>query len=81
MEIEQEEFFQLQNKIASLEGELKRRKDYDEIYREEARNIIAQFWCWFCSGNHKRDITHKEEGEKYADSFFNDLLKETGNIE
>lgn len=72
---------ELKNKISSLEGELATRIEYDEYYRDSAKNIIAQFWCWYNSGNHKRDLAYKLEGLKYADDFFNDLLKELGGIE
>ena len=33
------------------------------------------------SGNHKRDLSKKEEGEKYAENFLNDLVKEIGGVE
>lgn len=36
---------------------------------------------WYVSGNHKRDLSRKEEGEKYAENFLNDLVKEIGGIE
>ena len=75
---EEKKIMELQNKISALEGELARRIEFDEYYRGTATNVIAQFWCWYNSGNHKRDMAYKLEGLKYAENFFNDLLKELG---
>ena len=62
--------------IDNLKSDLKTREDYDKIFRVEAREMIINFWCWFQSPDYKRDMTKREEAEKYADNFFNDLLKE-----
>lgn len=46
-------------------------------YEENVVRIITNFWCWYVSGNHIRDLSAKEEGEKYANNFFHDLIQET----
>ena len=65
----------------SLREENKRLREANDFYREYPRKIIVQFWMWYASGNHKRDLSRKEEGEKYAENFLNDLVKEIGGIE
>jgi hypothetical protein len=72
---------QMRIKISNLEGENKRLKEALDFYQEYPRKIIVQFWMWYVSGNHKRDLSKKEEGEKYAENFLNDLVKEIGGIE
>lgn len=72
---------QMKCQIQNLEEENKRLKDLYEYFRDTPRKIIVQFWMWYVSGNHKRDLSRKEEGEKYAENFLNDLVKEIGGIE
>lgn len=67
--------------IQNLEEENKRLREANGFYREYPRKIIVQFWMWYASGNHKRDLSRMEEGEKYAENFLNDLVKEIGGIE
>ncbi len=67
--------------IENLENENKRLKEVLDFYRETPRKIIIQFWCWYVSGNHIRDLSKTEEGEKYAENFLNDLVKEISGIE
>lgn len=64
------------NKIGYLEAENERLKLQLSNFEENVTNIITNFWCWYVSGNHKRDLSHFEEGKKYANNFFNDLIKE-----
>lgn len=49
-------------------------------YEENVVRIITNFWCWYVSGNHKRDLSAKEEGEKYANDFFHDLIQEADEV-
>ena len=72
---------QMKIKISNLEDENKRQKEALDFYREYPRKIIIQFWMWYASGNHKRDLSRKEEGEKYAENNLKDLVKEIGGIE
>ena len=72
---------QMKCQIQNLEEENKRLKDLYEYFQDTPRKIIVQFWMWYASGNHKRDLSRKEEGEKYAENFLNDLVKEIGEIE
>ena len=67
--------------IQNLEEENKRLREANNFYRDTPRKIIVQFWMWYVSGNNKRDLSRKEEGEKYAENFLNDLVKEIGGIE
>lgn len=72
---------QMKCQIQNLEEENKRLREANDFYRDTPRKIIVQFWMWFASGNHKRDLNKKEEGEKYADSFLNDLVYEICGVE
>lgn len=72
---------QMKCQIQNLEEENKRLRDALDFYREYPRKIIVQFWMWYVSVDHKRDLSRKEEGEKYAENFLNDLVKEIGGIE
>lgn len=81
MEITFLEYEQMKGKIENLENENKRLKELQDYFRDTPRKIIVQFWMWYVSGNHKRDLSRKEEGEKYAENFLNDLVKEIGGIE
>ena len=81
MEISFLEYETLKTKVENLEDENKRLKELQDYFRDTPRKIIVQFWMWYVSGNHKRDLSRKEEGEKYAENFLNDLVKEIGGIE
>ena len=72
---------QMECQIQNLEEENKRLRVALDFYREYPRKIIVQFWMWYVSVDHKRDLSRKEEGEKYAENFLNDLVKEIGGIE
>jgi len=72
------EQIELYNKVGYLEAENERLKVRLNNFEENVTNIISQFWCWYVSGNHIRDLSHFEEGKKYANNFFNDLIKEVG---
>ena len=64
------------NKISNLEAENDRLNLRLKNFEDNVTSIITNFWCWYVSGNHKRDMSHKEEGKKYANSFFHDLIQE-----
>ena len=70
------EEIELHNKVSILEAENEKLKLRLNAFEENVTNIITNFWCWYVSGNHKRDLSKKEEGQKYANNFFNDLIKE-----
>lgn len=71
-----EQEIELSNKCSALEAENDRLKLQLKGFEENVTRIITNFWCWYVSGNNKRDMTHKEEGEKYANNFFHDLIQE-----
>ena len=71
-----EEEINLYNKVSRLETENEKLKLQLNAFEENVTNIITNFWCWYVSVNHKRDLSHFEEGKKYANNFFNDLIKE-----
>ncbi len=75
------EYQTMECQIQNLKEENKRLRDANDFYRESPRKIIVQFWMWYVSGNHKRDLSAKEEGEKYAENFLNDLVKEIGGVD
>lgn len=64
------------NKCSNLEAENEKLKLQLKNFEENVTKIITNFWMWYVSGNHKRDLSAKEEGEKYANSFFHDLIQE-----
>jgi hypothetical protein len=68
---------ELTNKCSSLQAENDKLNLRLKNYEENVVKIITNFWCWYVSGNHKRDLSRKEEGEKYANNFFQDLIQET----
>ena len=74
------EEIELHNKIGVLEAENEILKLRLNNFEENVTNIITNFWCWYVSGNHKRDLTKKEEGQKYANNFFHDLIQEANEI-
>ena len=75
-----EKEIELFNKCGGLQAENERLKLWLKDYEENVTRIITNFWCWYVSGNHKRDLSKKEEGEKYANSFFHDLIQEQNEI-
>lgn len=64
------------NKCSSLQSENERLKLRLKNFEENVTRIITNFWCWYVSGNHIRDLSAKKEGEKYANNFFKDLIQE-----
>lgn len=71
---------ELFNKCSKLEAENEKLKIQLKNFEENVTKIITNFWCWYVSSNHERDLSAKEEGEKYANSFFHDLIQETDEI-
>ena len=67
---------ELLNKCSNLEAENEKLNLQLKNFEENVTRIITNFWCWYVSGNHKRDLSAKEEGEKYANNFFHDLIQE-----
>lgn len=76
-----EEEIKLHNKVSILQAENEKLNLRLKNFEENVTNIITNFWCWYVSGNHKRDLSAKEEGEKYANNFFHDLIQETNEQE
>lgn len=74
-------YLKMRTEIENLKNENEWNKKELELLRGNVKKIITHFWMWYVSGNHKRDFNKKEEGEKYADSFLNDLVKEVSGIE
>lgn len=75
-----EKEIELLNKCSNLEAENEKLNLRLKNFEEDVTRIITNFWCWYVSGNHKRDMSHKEEGEKYANCFFKDLIKEAAEL-
>ena len=75
-----EKEIELFNKCGNLEAENENLKLRLKNFEENVIRIITNFWCWYVSGNHKRDLSAKEEGEKYANNFFHDLIQEADEI-
>lgn len=71
---------ELFNKCSNLEAENEKLKIQLKMFEENVTKIITNFWMWYVSGNHKRDLSAKEEGEKYANNFFHDLIQEADEI-
>lgn len=71
-----EKEIELLNKCSSLEAENRKLNLRLKNFEENVTRIITNFWCWYVSGNHIRDLSAKEEGEKYANNFFKDLIQE-----
>lgn len=72
---------ELSNKCGNLQAENDILNLRLKNYEENVVRIITNFWCWYVSGNHKRDLSAKEEGEKYANNFFHDLIQEADEKE
>ena len=71
------EEIKLTNKCNNLQAENDKLNLRLKNYEENVVNIITNFWCWYVSPNHKRDLSAIEEGLKYANNFFHDLIQET----
>ena len=71
---------ELFNKCSNLEAENEKLKTQLKMFEENVTKIITNFWMWYVSGNHKRDLSAREEGEKYANNFFHDLVQEADEI-
>ena len=71
---------QLFNKCSNLEAENEKLKLQLNNFEENVTRIITNFWMWYVSGNHKRDLSAKEEGEKYANNFFHNLIQDSDEI-
>lgn len=72
---------ELSNKCSNLQAENNILNLRLKNYEENVVRIITNFWCWYVSGDHKRDLSAKEEGEKYANNFFHDLIQEADERE
>lgn len=75
-----EKEIELFNKCGNLEAENKNLKLRPNSFEENVVRATTNFWCWYVSSNHERDLSAKEEGEKYANNFFHDLIQETDEI-
>ena len=80
MEINYLDYEKMKVEIDNLKIDNKLKTKELKILRENAKNIITHFWMWYVSGNYKRDMSKKEEGEKYADDFLNDLVCEISGV-
>lgn len=74
------EEIELHNKVSNLQAENEKLKTQLKNFEENVTKIITNFWMWYISGNHKRDLSAKEEGEKYANNFFHDLIQEADEM-
>lgn len=81
MNIETTEWCNIQNELSNLRGDNERFKAEREVLMKDAKEIIAQFYCWYISGNYKRDLSKLEEGRNEAEQFMNDLVLEISGVE
>lgn len=79
--ISKEEYFGMINELSNLRGDNKRFKAERDVLMNKAKEIIAQFYCWYVSGNYKRDLTKLEEGRDEAQLFLDDLVLEISGVE
>lgn len=75
------EEIKIQNELSNLRGDNERYKAERDILMNNAKEIIAQFYCWYVSGNYKRDLTRLEEGRDEAQQFLDDLVLEISGVE
>ena len=75
------EMSKLDKQNCRLKAENEKLKLRLRLFEENVTRIITNFWMWYVSGNHKRDLSAKEEGEKYANNFFHDLIQEVDEEE
>lgn len=76
-----EEEIKIQNELSNLRGDNERYKAERDVLMNNAKEIIAQFYCWYVSGNYKRDLTKLEEGRDEAQQFLDDLVLEISGVE
>ena len=76
MEITDIEYEQMKTKIENLEQEKATLKLQLSIVTERVKPLITSFWMWFCSSTYLRDLSKRDEGEKYAEDFLNDMAYE-----
>lgn len=79
--ISTEEYFGMKNELSNLRGNNERFKAERDVLMNNAKEIIAQFYCWYVSGNYKRDLTKLEEGRDEAQQFLDDLVLEISGVE
>ena len=81
MTISTEEYCNIQNELSNLRGDNERFKAERDILMNKAKEIIAQFYCWYISSNYKRDLSRIEEGRDEAQQFLDDLVFEVSGVE
>ena len=80
-EKEAEEYYKMMNELSNLRGDNERFKAERDVLMNNAKEIIAQFYCWYVSGNFKRDLSKLDEGRNEAEQFINDLVLEISGVE
>ena len=81
MTISTEEYFGMKNELSNLRGNNERFKAERDVLMNNAKEIIAQFYCWYISSNYKRDLSRIEEGRNEAQQFLDDLVFEISGVE
>ena len=79
--ISREEYFGMMNELLNLRSDNGRFKAERDVLMNNAKEIIAQFYCWYISSNNKRDLSRIEEGRDEAQQFLDDLVFEVSGVE
>ena len=79
--MESKDYYDIQNELSNLRYDNERYKAERDVLMNNAKDIIAQFYCWYVSGNYKRDLSKVEEGKNEAEQFMNDLVLEISGVE
>lgn len=79
--ISKEEYFGMLNELSNLRNDNERFKAERDVLMHNAKEIIAQFYCWYISSNSKRDLSRIEEGRNEAQQFLDDLVFEVSGVE
>ena len=79
--ISKEEYFKMFNELSNLRGDNERFKAERDVLMNNAKEIIAQFYCWYISSTSKRDLSRIEEGRNEAQQFLDDLVFEVSGVE
>ena len=79
--ISKEKYFGMLNELSNLRGDNERFNAEREVLMNNAKEIIAQFYCWYISSNSKRDLSRIEEGRNEAQQFLDDLVFEVSGVE
>lgn len=69
------------NELSNLRSDNERFKAERDVLMNNAKEIIAQFYCWYISSTFKRDLSRIEEARDEAQQFLDDLVFEVSGVE